>query len=216
MKAFVPICLYSNGFFLAKEHVQSFLQYYINYDEILFVIVDKLYGHNLLIKNKVLTIETARMAYEKRGQDIFYLIRNCVRKHVTMKKPATNYVIKYWNEIADSNEYLYLKDKIIYEFDNNSNLKSHSEKFIEENLIRMINRIDDDKKDLERDYLFSEIAMSIYLTEFCGFTDEIWEKKQLDSLQDPIEVLYQEEPEILKKIIGKNNYHRNQLFLSLS
>jgi len=215
MKAFVPICLYSNGFFLIKEHVNKFLRYYTNYEEILFVIVDRLYGHNLLIRNRVSTNESARKAFEKRGQDIFFLISNCVQKYVLVNKPATKYEIKRWDEIAETCEYLSLKKKIISEFDKNTNLKNHSERFIKENLTRMVNEIDLGKIVLEHDYLFSEITMSVYLTEFCGFTDEIWERPQRDSLQDPIDVLYREETEILKRIIGKKDYQRNLLYIPL-
>ena len=76
MKAFIPICLYSNGFFLVKENVRKLLREYCTYEEILFVIVDKLYGNNLLIKDKVSTKEEAQKAYEKRGTDIFHLIQS--------------------------------------------------------------------------------------------------------------------------------------------
>ena len=213
-KAFVPICLYCNGFFLIKEQVLKFLRYYSYYDEILFVIVDKLYGINLLIKEKVCSIEAAHKAYEKRGQDIFFLIQNCIRNFISIDKPSTNFIIKKWNELAETSDYVDLKNTIISEFKNNVVLNKHCEKFIEENLARVTNRIDVEKKCLEHEYLFSEVAMSIYLTEFCGYTDEIWEKKQADSMEDPINLLYRNENESLNRIIGKKVGKRCQLYLS--
>lgn len=102
MKAFVPVCLYSNGFFLVKENVRKFLRYYSNYDEILFVVVDRLYANNLLIKDKVDSEDAASRAYKKRGNDIYGLMQRCVREHVSINKPSTKYIIKHWNEIAES------------------------------------------------------------------------------------------------------------------
>lgn len=214
MKAFVPVCLYSNGFFLIKEQVYKFLHYYSSYEEILFVIVDKLYGINLLIKDKLNNSDDVQKAYEKRGRDIYYLVENCIRNHTIKKKSKTNYIIKYWNELAYTQEYISLKNSIISEFNSNINLKRISNRFIENNLVRMTDSVNAEKKRLEHDYLFSEIAMSIYLTEFCGYYDEIWEKKTNNPQEDPIGFLYRNEPESLIKIIGKKIGKRHQLYLS--
>ena len=215
MKAFIPICLYSNGFFLVKENVRKLLREYCTYEEILFVIVDKLYGNNLLIKDKVSTKEEAQKAYEKRGTDIFHLIQSCVREYVNSNNPTTNYVIKRWNEIAEANEYASLRIKVISEFNTNVRLKDYSRKFIDDSLARITERITEEKVVLEEDYLYSEIAMSIYLTEFCGYTEEIWEKPQKRSLPDPIAILYREEKDSLRNILNGKESKRHQLYVSI-
>ena len=216
MKAFVPVCLYSNGFFLVKENVRKFLRYYSNYDEILFVVVDRLYANNLLIKGKVDSEDAASRAYKKRGNDIYCLMQRCVREHISINKPSTNYIIKHWDEIAESNEFLNLKERIVREFDNNNALKEYCNAFINQNLSKMTDHVTLDKIRLEHDYLFSEITMSIFLTELCGYTDEIWEKPQGESMVDPIDILYRDEHVSLKNILSIDKSRRNQLYITQS
>lgn len=216
MKAFVPVCLYSNGFFLVKENVRKFLRYYSNYDEILFVVVDRLYANNLLIKGKVDSEDVAKRAYKKRGDDIYFLVQRCVREHVSIKKPSTIYTIKHWDEIAETKEYLSLKERIVCEFEKNNALKEYCSIFINQNLSKMTNHITLDKIQLEHDYLFSEITMSIFLTEFCGYSDEIWEKPQSESMVDPIDILYHDEQDSLRNILSVNKSKRNQLYITQS
>lgn len=80
----------------------------------------------------------------------------------------------------------------------------------------MTERITLDKKQLEYDYLFSEITMSIFLTELCGYTDEIWEKPQNESMVDPIDILYRDEQDSLRNILSIDKSKRNQLYITQS
>ena len=86
--------------------------------------------------------------------------------------------------------------------------------FIVHNLTKMTNRITPSKIELERDYLFGEIAMSIYLTEILGYNNEFWEKPQSEYLPDPLDILYNEERESLSCIIDNKESIRVQQYLS--
>ena len=215
MKAFVPVCLYSKGFFLVKKNVLKFLRDNTNYEEILFVIVDKLYGNNLLIKEKVRTKEEAKIAYEKRGTDLLNLVQKGIREFTSSYPTSTKYVIKRWNEIADTEEYINLKQKVISVFEQNASLNSYCKEFIDDNLKKLTRRITPEKEELEHDYLFSEIAMSIYLPEFCGYNYEIWEKKPDKALPDPILILYQNEKESLNIILDGKDNKRQQMYINI-
>ncbi len=215
-KAFVPVCLYSNGFFLIKENIRFFLHIFSDYDEILFVIVDRLYGNNLLIKEKVTNEEDAFMAFTKRGADIYSLLNNSIQEQGKIELSKTKITIKKWDEIAEKeSDYKILKSRIIDVFDSNPVLDHYSTAFILNNLkILTNNNITEYKKQLEHDYLFSEIAMSIYLTEYCGYTDEIWERAPKTNLPDPIDILYNSEKVSLYLILGHRNSTRKQLYLN--
>lgn len=214
-KAFVPVCLYSNGFFLIKENIRFFLHIFSDYDELLFVVVDRLYGNNLLIKEKVISKEEAIKAYRKRGADIYSLLNNSIQERGSVESSKVNITIKLWDDIAENEiEYKKLKSKTITEFESNPVLNYYSNAFIFHNLKLMTPNITKYKKQLEHDYLFSEIAMSIYLTEFCGYTDEVWERAPKSSLPDPIDILYKNEKDSLDLILGHSYSNRKQLYLN--
>ena len=72
----------------------------------------------------------------------------------------------------------------------------------------------DEKIKFEHDYLFAEITMSIYLTEYMGFGYEIWEKPQSEDLPDPLDILYRKEKESLATILCGKPSIRKQQYLS--
>lgn len=78
----------------------------------------------------------------------------------------------------------------------------------------MQKNITDEKIQLEHDYLFAEIAMSIYLTEYMGYGYEIWEKPQSEDLPDPLDILYKKEKESLAAILCDKPSIRKQQYLS--
>lgn len=213
-KAFIPVCLYSNGFFLVKENLRFFLHVFSDCSELLFVIVDKLYGNNLLIKEKVQDEEQARKAYKERGEHIFLHVKNTIQDYVESHLVQTKYQIYRWNDIADRQEYIKLLNRILSVFNSNMNLKYYSDMFIIHNLTKMTDRITQKKMELEREYLFSEIAMSIYLTEILGYENELWEKPLSEYLPDPLDILYNEEKESLTYILTNKHSIRVQQYLS--
>ncbi|MDO5527413.1 MAG: hypothetical protein Q4F85_15170 [Prevotella sp.] len=213
-KAFIPICLYTNGFFLVKENLRFFLHIFSDYSELLFVIVDKLYGNNLLIKDKATDPEDAKRNYEKRGLHIFSHVRNTIQDYIKSHNSYTKYHIVRWNDIANRQEYTEIKQRAIEIFNTNLNLRYYSNMFIIHNLKRMTDKITQRKIELEHEYLFEEIAMSIYLTEFLEYDHEIWEKPQSEYLPDPIDILYNEERESLYLLLEKEYSIRSQYYLA--
>lgn len=210
-RAFVPICLYSNGFFLIKENLRFFLHVFSDFSEILFVVVDKLWGNNLLIKNKVDSEKEAETAYQERGEDIFCHVKNTIQDYLSCHNAQTHYLVLRWNELAQRLEYIELRQRIEQEFESNLHLKHYSDMFIIHNLRKMTPYITDEKIKLEHDYLFAEITMSIYLTEYMGYGYEIWEKPQSEDLPDPLDILYRKEKDSLATILcGKPSIRKLQ------
>ena len=213
-KAFVPICLYSKGFFLEKENLKYFLYSFSDYDEILFLIIDELYGHNLLIKNKTKSFNRAKILAEKRGIDIYNFSKNIISEFADNNLSKTKFKLSRWNEYAKLKMYLNLYQKIKYEINKNSLLKEVCDKFINYNLINLTDEITNTKLLLEEDYLFSEMTMSILLTEYLGYSIEIWEKPPNPNIPDPISVLYDEGKKTLLNILNKKETSRNQFYLT--
>jgi len=213
-KAFVPICLYSNGFFLVKDNLRFFLHVFSDLSEVLFVIVDKLYGNNLLIKDKVGTVDEAKVAYNERGKDIMLYVKKTIQEYILCHCSRTMYKVVRWEELSDSEEYIRLKSCVEKVFENSPNLKTYSQAFINHCLAKMTKDCNEYKQGLEYEYLFGEITMSIYLTEYLGYENEIWEKPQSDDLPDPIDYLYKYESASLQKILNERNSIRVQHYLA--
>jgi len=213
-RAFVPICLYSNGFFLIKENLRFFLHVFSDFSEILFVVVDKLWGNNLLIKDKVKSEEEAENAYQERGKDIFCHVKNTIQDYLSSHHTQTSYQVVRWNELANRQDYVELREKIEQVFNSNLHLKHYSDMFVIHNLKKITHSITDEKIILEHDYLFAEITMSIYLTECLGYEFELWEKPQCEDLPDPLDILYKKEKESLSTILCNKYSIRQQHYLS--
>lgn len=213
-KAFVPICLYSDGFFLEKENLKFFLHTFRDYNEILFLIVDTLYGINLLIKEKVKDEKEGNTSADKRGGDILNYTNNTIKDyyfhHTDQEQIIT---VLRWDDFAKKEDFKLLYKNISSCIKGNHKLNSYCEDFIHYNLERLTKNINQEKLLLEEKYLFSEITMSILLTEFKGFNTEVWEKPPNPDMVDPINILYTKSKQVLKKIIKKDKLEREQIYL---
>lgn len=58
------------------------------------------------------------------------------------------------------------------------------------------------ERAFEREYLLSEVCMSVFCTEILGYWQEIWERPPSPELPDPLKLLYEKHPEIIPKTVG--------------
>ena len=173
-----------------------------------------MWGDNLLIKDKVETESKAETAYQERGIDIYYHVKKTIHDFETCHNVKTNYLVFRWNELSKRQDYIELRQKIEQEFNRNLHLKYYCDLFIIHNLRKMTPIITDKKIELEHNYLFAEITMSIYLTEYLGYSCEIWEKPQSEDLPDPLDILYKKEMRSLSTILCNKPSIRQQHYLS--
>lgn len=213
--AFVPICLYSDGFFLKSDNIKYFLHSFSDYDELLFLIVDKLYGNNLLIKEKTQSNDEANRLANKRGTDVYSFVKNSISDYYNNNNhKKAKITLLRWADFSEKEEYKSLYERVTNEFESNELLKKYSNDFILYNLKKLTSKINLTKKNLEAEYLFGEITMSLFLTEKMNYKDEIWEKPPNPDMTDPINILYKSEMNSLTKIIKSKNPIRNQIFIS--
>ena len=57
--------------------------------------------------------------------------------------------------------------------------------------------------------------MSIYVTEVLGYSRELWERLPKETIGDPIAYLYQDHPDVVCKLVGKNNLQRQLELLQI-
>jgi len=55
----------------------------------------------------------------------------------------------------------------------------------------------------ERDYLLSEVCMSVYCREVLGFCNEVWERPPAPEIPDPLKLLYAHRPELVTRVTGR-------------
>ena len=61
----------------------------------------------------------------------------------------------------------------------------------------------DRERSYERDYLLSELCMSVFCTEVLGFCNEVWERPPAADIPDPLKILYKDRPELVVRATGR-------------
>lgn len=214
-KVFVPICLYRDGFFLDKENLRYFLHSFTDFSEIVFLIVDSLYANDLIIKDKAKDDIEAKFIANKRGQELLVYVENVTTSFVKRSnKISKRYKIVRWDDFASLGQYKNLYNKFSTEIKNDIEFMSYCDEFVMYNLKKLTTSISQHKIELEREYLFGEIVMSIYISELLGFGTTIWEKTPHPEMIDPINILYSKKSDLLFRILQTKNYLRKQIYLN--
>jgi hypothetical protein len=62
--------------------------------------------------------------------------------------------------------------------------------------------VPDREHDHEREYILSEICMSVFCTEVLEFWTEVWERPPAFNLPDPLKLLYGVRSELVARLTG--------------
>jgi hypothetical protein len=95
-----------------------------------------------------------------------------------------------WNGIAGDSQFATLYAGIEHCFTNSPELKKIADEFAAFQGHRTGWNMNDETRLLEQKYLFSEVAMSIFMTECRGFCCEVWERDPAGPGPDPLGYLY--------------------------
>jgi hypothetical protein len=200
---FIPMCLYATSFYYQKRNIEYLFDNYIsNYKHCLIVIADDLRAYNQIIKNLEENIDDALNSSRKKGDEIKNLVVNSLKD-----KEGSDILIKKWVDFKQNSEFIKIKEIVSNEIRINNSFKDVIHEFILFNLRKFDVQEDLESKYYEHQYILEEIAMSIFATEILGYSTELWEKAPTNS-PDPIKFLYENSPDIVKKITGKSQLNR--------
>jgi tRNA-dependent cyclodipeptide synthase len=195
--AFIPICLYSRNL-LRVPQVRNLIQI-INVTDIkaCFVVADYLHGLNMMLRGY--RSETSKRKADVAGQNLVKMV-----KKITASEEAHKVEVLRWEEVAVRPSFGVLLDNIEKSFATTKALADLAEQFVQFQKGRTEWELDEQATKIERHYLCSEIAMSVYMTEMAGHCCELWEEPPTPGGPDPLGEIYRCYPQHLREWTGRS------------
>jgi hypothetical protein len=199
---FVPICLYPHTKYRTRDGVTTlFDKYDFRSHDYLVVIADRLLALDRLVKGRYWTVDTAFEKARRDAQQVFNLIRRSSYQCGAQHRGK----VVYWDEIAGKVEFGEFSERLRREFLAEKMLAAALEDFIDRRVERLgLGSNRERERHYEREYLLSEVCMSVFCTEILGFWVEIWERQPAPEIPDPLRLLYCNCPELVVRATGRS------------
>jgi hypothetical protein len=200
-KYFVPICLYPHTKYRTAGGITTLFQKYrFDSSEYLIVIADWLLALDNLVTGRYWSYESVFAKARRDAKPVYELI-----KRVSGKAKAQNRgKIVYWDDIASTGDFKELSRRMRDQFRTEELLSSALEEFISLRVGRFgLGSSPEKEREYEREYLLSEVCMSVFCTEVLGYCEEIWERSPAPNVPDPIKLLYSDRPDAVVRATGR-------------
>lgn len=198
---FVPVCLYPHTKYRTAAGVTAlFEKYIVSSREYLIIIADRLLVLDRLITGRYFTVNSAISKARKEAEQVSSLIERIVRK---VGVGAAGRVV-FWDEVADTAEFGEFALQLRQAVSADAFLAGAIEEFIDRRVKRFGSGSEPGReREHERDYLLSEVCMSVYCTEVLGLCNEVWERPPAPNIPDPLKLLYAHRPELVTEVTGR-------------
>jgi hypothetical protein len=190
---FVPVCLYPHTKYRTTEGVAALFQKFQLYrHDYLIVIADRLLALDNLVSGRYWSYDSVYEKARRDAKQIFNLI-----KRVSYKFKAQDCGrIVYWDDIGEMPQFKEFANRMREGFLADQLLSATLEEFVTCRVNRFgLGSSPERELDYEREYLLSEVCMSVFCTEVLGYWQEIWERPPTPDAPDPIKLLYEDRPE---------------------
>jgi hypothetical protein len=197
---FIPICLYPHTKYRTYAGVADlFRKYELRSHEYLIVVADRLLVLDRLVTGRYWSLASAVTKARREAEQIVKLVKRVSR---TMQVQSGK--IAFWDEITEAAEYRPFADDLRQQILADDLLARAIEEFVSRRVARFaVGSAPERERDHEREYLLSEVCMSVFCTEVLGFSNEIWERPPAPGTADPLKVLYQNRPELVARVTGR-------------
>jgi hypothetical protein len=197
---FIPICLYPHTKYRTYAGVSALFQKYeLRSHEYLIVVADRLLVLDRLVTGRYWSLASAVAKARREAEQIVKLV-----KRVSRTMQAQSGKIVYWDEIAEAAQFRPFADALRRQILEDDLLARTIEEFVNRRVARFaLGSAPERERDHEREYLLSEVCMSVFCTEVLGFSNEIWERPPAPSVADPLKALYQNRPELVARVTGR-------------
>jgi hypothetical protein len=198
---FVPVCLYPHTKYRTARGVTTlFERYKLSSREYLIVVADRLLVLDRLVTGRYFTVNSAIGKARKEAQQVASLIKRIAQK---VGANASGRIV-YWDDVANSAEFSGFASRLREAVLADDFLAQAVEEFIDRRVTRFgLGGDPDREREYERDYLLSEVSMSVYCTEVLGFCNEVWERPPAPDVPDPIKILYEHRPELVMRVTAR-------------
>jgi hypothetical protein len=199
---FVPVCLYPHTRYRTDSGSAAlFEKYEFRSHKYLIVVADRLLVLDRLMTGRYSTVSSAIHKARQEAKQIVSLIKRISYK---AQAQAQGRII-FWDEIAQTAEFgafaQLLRDLVLADH----MLSAAIEEFVDRRVKRFgLGNAPDRERDYEREYLLSEVCMSVFCTEVLGFCTEVWERPPACDMPDPLKLLYDHRPQLVERATGRS------------
>ena len=195
-----PVCLYPHTKYRTENGViQLFREFDFGHNDYLIVIADRLSALDSLVTGRYASKQAVFSKARKDAKQVFQLIKRVARE---MRAQGQGKLV-YWDDIGQTDAFTKFSTRIREGFLGEGLLADALEKFVVKRVVRFgLGGSPAREREHEREYLLSEVSMSVYCTEVLGYSHEIWERRPANDLPDPIKLLYDERPEVVVAAVG--------------
>jgi hypothetical protein len=197
---FIPVCLYPHTRYRTSAGVAALVQKYdLRSHEHLIVVADRLLVLDRLVTGRYWTAASATVKARQEASQIVSLIeRTCSKAGA-----RANGKIVYWDDVAETAPFVEFARRLRTEVSADPLLAGAIDEFAELRVGRFgLGSAPDRERDYEREYLLSEVCMSVYCTEVLGFRVEVWERPPAADVPDPLKLLYDQRPDVVTRVTG--------------
>jgi hypothetical protein len=173
----------------------------------LIVVADRLLAYDNLVRGRYWSYDSVFVKARREASQIVRLI-----EHVAAKaKARSTGKIVYWDQIAEMEQFNQFSQRMRTEFLGVEALATAVDRFAKGRVERFgLGSSPERERDFEREYLLSEVCMSVYCTEVLGFSDEVWERPSKPELPDPLGLLYHDHADVVVRVTGRPARRRLQ------
>ena len=201
IRYYIPVCLYPHTKYRTTTGLSAlFRKFALSDHDHLIVVADQLLALDRLVAGRYWTVSSAHSKAGREGEQILRLIR---RTSVKERASGRGQIVR-WDNVAGTTEYLNFSKQLQHAVLQDRVLTGAIEDFVERRVARYgLDASRERERDYEREYLLSEVSMSVYCTEKLGFSTEVWERAPQADAPDPLKLLYRDRPYIVSAITGR-------------
>jgi hypothetical protein len=197
---YVPVCLYPHTKYRTKAGATFLFERFLaDSEQYLIVIADRLYALDRLVTGRYWNYDSVFIKARREAGEVLSLFERIAKR----AGAARNGKIVYWDDIAAGDAFKRFASGVRTELSANVALDSSLEAFVKLRVDRFGMGSDQTKEaEFEREYLLSEVSMSMYCTEVLGFSTEVWEKPVSQGVPDPLGLIYSDHRDLVARTTG--------------
>ncbi len=199
IRYYTPICLYPHTVYRTAKGLEALFEKYDfeNHDH-LIVVADRLQALDNLVTGRYWSESSVYAKARREAEQIVSLVKRVSRKCGALARGK----IIFWDDIAGTSQFESFAIKLREALLSDARMAPAIEEFVETRVGRFgLGGDPARERDHERDYLLSEVCMSVYCTEVLGYATEVWERPPAGRA-DPLKSLYGDCPELIEKVTG--------------
>jgi hypothetical protein len=197
---FAPICLYPHTRYRTIAGVtRLFTQYDLMQNDYLIVVADRLLALDNLVTGRYWSVNTVFDKARREATQIYNLVNRVSTKCGARLRGRR----VFWDEIAETPSFKEFSNRLRTAFLSERVLADALEEFVKRRVNRFgLGSSPEQEQSYEREYLLSEVCMSVFCTEILGYQMEIWERRPPPEIPDPLKLLYGDYRGIVESVAG--------------